>query len=126
MASSAATPTTGEDEWRYIKHPKMGSSKILHARISIDPGYVQSGVTLTALCQRLADKKLFFCSTVFERHDYKSLYGNHKGLSCDLLMTNIINHYDKRMLPQLARLYPLKKIKVVIESQFDVSNKLSK
>lgn len=120
MADSASL-ISEEDKWRYISPPKMGPSKILHARLSIDPGYVQSGFTMTALCHRISDKKLFFCSTVFENHDYKSLYGNRQGLSCDVLMSNIIDHYDKKLLPQLSRLYPIKQIKVVIESQFDVS-----
>lgn len=118
MASAAVG--SEDEKWRYIHTKKMGSAKILHLRLSIDPGYVQSGVALVALCKSVSDGRLFFCYPLMERHDYKSLYGNNQYMSCDELMDNIVKHYDSHLLHKLGQKYPLTKIKVVIESQFDV------
>jgi hypothetical protein len=111
-----------DEKWRNIVHPKLGPLKILHVRLSIDPGYVKSGIVVMVLSERQKDKKLFFGATLMEMHDYKVLYGNHMGMSCDTLKKNILEHYDKRVLPQLSRLYPLNKIQVNIESQFDAGH----
>jgi hypothetical protein len=111
-----------DEKWRNIVHPKLGPLKILHVRLSIDPGPVKSGMVVMLLTERQNDKKLFFGATIMEIHNYKVLYGNRMGMSCDAMKKNILKHYKKRVLPHVSLLYPLEKIKVVIESQFDAGH----